>query len=171
MSDYQYTIKHRLTTEEYKALWEEHWPVLRRLSARYLPDFDISRGVPCHVGFIDVLRGKWLLDKATDRPPYTEIVSGVGFAFGLLLAEMLGMEWCLIEDTFGEDISLIKFSTDSESEYKEMSVPPFNYVAKRETTQNVEVFTDGIREFEKMMKAKKSESSASEGSKGHSPDS
>ena len=63
------------------------------------------------------------------------------------------MEWCLIEDTFGYDVSMVKFSTDAESKYDEVSVPPFNYVAKRETTQNVEVFADGIREFEKMINA------------------
>lgn len=153
MSNYQLTVKRRLTDDERSALYEKHWPVLRELTARYLPMVDCSRGIPCRVEFVDALRGSWLLDKRTDRPPYSDITSGVGFAFGLLLSEMLGMEWCLIEDSFGEDVSLVRFKSWAEATYKEVSVPPFNYVAKREATQNVEVFADGIREFERMINA------------------
>jgi hypothetical protein len=153
MSDYQLTVKRKLTEEERQVLYDKHWPVLRELTVRYLPMVDFSRGIPCRIEFVDALRGSWLLDHRPDRPPYSEIVSGVGFAFGLLLSELLGMEWCLIEDTFGESISLVKFSTRSEATYRHVSVPPFNYVAKREATENVEVFADGFREFERMINA------------------
>ena len=153
MSDYQLTVKRKLTDEELSMLWQKHWPVLRDLSARYLPMVDTSRGIPCRIEFVDGLRGSWLLDKREDRPPYSDIVSGAGFAFGLLLAELLGMEWCSIDDSYGEDISLVKFRTRPEATYTRVSVPPFSYVAKRETTQNVEVFADGFREFERMISA------------------
>lgn len=153
MTEYQLTVKRRLSEEERQALYEKHWPELQRLASRYLPMVDISRGMPYRVEFVDALRGSWLLDKRNDRPPYEDVVSGVGFAFGLLLAEMLAMEWCLIEDSQGESISMVKSANLPEDTYREISVPPFSYVAKREDTQNVEVFADGIRRFEEMINA------------------
>ncbi|HWA25923.1 MAG TPA: hypothetical protein VG734_09690 [Lacunisphaera sp.] len=152
MSEYQLTVKRKLSEEERQALYEKHWPVLQRLASRYLPMVDTSRGMPCRVEFVDALRGSWLLDKRDDRPPYEDVVSGAGFAFGMLLAELLAMEWCLIEDTFGESISMVKFGSRPEATYREVSVPPFSYVAKRKDTQNVEVFADGMRKFEEMIK-------------------
>ena len=92
-----------------------------------------------------------LLDKESDRPDYDDIVSGIGYAFGLLLEDRFGMTWCIIEDNLGESISMIKVQDDPNRTHKEISIPPFNYVAKRKDVQNVEVFTDGMREFEKLM--------------------
>ena len=152
MSDYRLTVKRKLTLEENRALYERHWPVLLRLTARYLPMLDISQGMPCRVELLDALRGSWLLDQRADRPSHEDVVSGVGLAFGVLLAERLAMEWCLIEDSFGEDISMVKFNSRPDQPWVKLSVPPFNYVAKREHTQNVDVFADGVREIERMIK-------------------
>jgi hypothetical protein len=149
-SDYTYQVKRILSAEERQALAEKHSPKLFELTSRYLPDFDISNGVPLRPEFLDVLRGGWLLDKENDKPDYADIVSGVGYAFGLLLEERLKMKWCLIEDNMGEDISMIKFQEETEKDPKEVSIPPFNYVAKRKEIQNVEVFCDGMSEFEKL---------------------
>jgi hypothetical protein len=33
----------------------------------------------------------------------------------------------------------------------QISITPFNYVEKRETVQNVEVFSDGIKEIAKLI--------------------
>lgn len=150
-SDYSYKVKRTLDTQGLSELAEKHVPKLFELGHRYLPDFDFSGGIPLRSEFLDVVRGGWLLDKRADRPPYDDVVSGIGYAFGLLLKDKFGMQWCIIEDTMGEEISLIKFQSDSEKNYKEMSIPPFNYVAKRKDVQNVEVFSDGMREFEKMV--------------------
>ena len=46
---------------------------------------------------------------------------------------------------------MIKVQNDPDKVHKEISIAPFNYVAKRENVQNVEVFADGMHEFEKLM--------------------
>lgn len=151
MAEYDVQIKRTLTDSEIRELNDKHWPALESLTRRYLPMVDTTRGIPCRTEFLDGLRGCWLLDKSLDRPKHELVVSGVGYAFGLILQEMFGMEWCLIEDTYGEDVSMVKRQDRVNATYKQVSIPPFNYVAKRETTQNVEVFADGFREFERMI--------------------
>jgi hypothetical protein len=152
-SEYNLAAKRKLTSEEVASLAEEHWPVLQRLSRRYLPDLDTSNGVPQRAEFLDFIRGKWLLDRSADRPSHDDVVSGVGFGFGLLLNAVLGMEWWLIQDTYGEAVSMVKSQDDAARKYEVVSVPPFNYVAKRRDAQNVEVFADGLREIEMIMNA------------------
>lgn len=149
--DYMFTAKQRLSSDEHDSLAKKHWPAIRKLCARYLPDFDISQGFPCDVMFLDVVRGAWLLDQRKDRPSYEEVVSGIGFAFGMVLEKLLKMEWWHIEDNYGEKISMLKLNDCPEAKYKQICISPFNYVAKREDTQNVEVFSDGFREIEEMI--------------------
>ena len=96
--EYAYKVKRELNEEERAQLREKHVPVLFALGHRYLPNFDFSDGVPLRYEFLDVVRGSWLLDKRDDRPDYADIVSGIGYAFGLLLEDRFGMKWCLIED-------------------------------------------------------------------------
>ena len=150
-ADYAYKVKRPLNDEERKSLAEKHVPKLFELGRRYLPNFDFSNGAPLRPEFLDVVRGGWLLDKQSNRPDYDEIISGMGYALGLLLEERFGMQWYFIEDNEGECISMIKFQDGLNLEHKEVSIPPFNYVAKRKETQNVEVFCDGITAFEKLM--------------------
>ena len=152
-SGYELSVKRVLSEQEIQELTEKHWSKLASLSNRYLPDLDISNGIPLRTEFLDCIRGSWLLDQSTDKPCYEDVVSGVGFAFGLLLQERLGMKWCLIEDNYGEDISMVKFQDGTKKNYKEISILPFNYVAKRKDVQNVEVFCDGFIVFEKQINA------------------
>lgn len=151
MTDYEVRVKRALTDSDMRELRDLHWPDLESLTKRYLPMIDTSRGIPCRTEFLDGLRGCWLLDKSPDRPGHEHVVSAVGYAFGLILQETFGMEWCLIEDNYGEGISMIKRQDRPNATYKQVSIPPFNYVAKRESTQNVEVFADGFREFARMI--------------------
>jgi hypothetical protein len=143
-SDYSYTVKKRMSTDDLLELQSIHYPKLVDLNNRYAPQIDISRGIRREPEYLDLIRGLWLLDNRPNCPPYADVVSGLGFGFGLLLNHIFGMEWCLIEDNFGEDISMIRFRNEAEPTSIEMSVPPFSYVAKREKLQNVEVFADCI---------------------------
>ena len=150
-SQYSYKVKAQLSLNQRAELREKYVPLLFSLGRRYLPEFDFSKGAPLRYEFLDVIRTGWLLDKNTDRPDYADIVWAVGYAFGLLLEDKFGMTWCLIEDHMGESISMIKFQSNPDSTYKEVSIAPFNYVAKRKELQNAEVFADGMREFEKII--------------------
>jgi hypothetical protein len=152
-SGYQSSVKKVLSEKEISELADKHWTKLSSLSRLYLPNLDISEGIPVRTEFLDAIRGSWLLDKSTNKPPYEDIISGVGFAFGLFLHEKFDMQWCLIEDNYGEDISMVKFQDRTKKKYNEVSIPPFNYVAKRKDVQNVEVFCDGVLEFEKLINA------------------
>jgi hypothetical protein len=99
----------------------------------------------------DIIRGRWLLDSAIDRASYDEIVSGCGFAFGQMLEEQLKMEWCLIEDQWGEELALVAENTHVSQPNSIISFCPFSYTAKREHVQNVEVFVDAYRELQKLL--------------------
>jgi hypothetical protein len=150
-SDYTYKIKRPLSEEERKTLAEKHVPKLFDLGRRYLPNLDFTNGAPLRPEFLDAVRGGWLLDKENDRPDYDDIISGIGYGFGLLLEDRFAMQRYFIEDHEGLCVSMIKTQDDPCLEHKEISIPPFNYVAKRKETQNVEVFCDGIGAFEKLM--------------------
>lgn len=150
-SEYRISVTRRLTAEEKKDLQRKHWPHVRSLSKRYITTIDIERGIPIRPEFPDAIRASWLLDKRHDRPPYSDVISAAGYSYGLLLEHGLGMEWCIIEDNYGECLSLVHQDESKENEYAIVSVPPFNYTAKREEVQNVEVFKDGYVKTKEMI--------------------
>lgn len=143
-AEYTFTIKERLKPGEILALQSIHLPQLYALADRYAPQIDISEGVPSKPEYFDLLRTSWLLDQRPDRPPHEYVVGGLGFGFALLLQHSLQMEWCTVEDSFGESPSMVRFQGASSHKYTEVSFPPFSYLEKRKGTQNAEVFCDAF---------------------------
>ena len=138
MSNYHLDIERELTADEVRLLWHQHFSDLQALSARYVPEIDTSKGFPAKPEYLDVLRTSWLLDQEAGRPPHSVVESGLGFALGLILADLLQMKWCTIIDNQGDTISMV--CTDKTG--NTISVPPFSYVRKRDGVQNAEVFAD-----------------------------
>jgi hypothetical protein len=138
MSNYHLDVERALTTEEVRSLRHQHFADLQALSARYVPEIDPAKGFPAKPEYLDVLRTSWLLDQAADRPPHSVVESGLGFALGLLLADLLQMKWCTILDNQGKTLSMV--CTDDAG--NTISVPPFSYVKKKDGVQNAEVFID-----------------------------
>lgn len=148
--DYTFSVKRKLEKHEIRQLEERCMPCLVALSGRYAPQIDISEGFPKKPVYPDLLRGKWMLDESSDRPDHRDVVDGLGFAFGRILEAKLGMQWCRIQDPFGECISLVAFPPSPDAEYEKVSFPTFSYVEKREKVQNVEVFVDAFKLLQEM---------------------
>ena len=138
MSDYHLDVERALTPDEVAALRHEHFAHLQALSAKYVPEIDPAKGFPAKPEYLDVLRTSWLLDNGADRVAHSVVESGLGFALGLLLADLLQMQWCTILDNHGKTLSMV--CTDDAG--STISVPPFSYVKKKEGVQNAEVFVD-----------------------------
>jgi hypothetical protein len=138
MSEYPFKIERYLTPADVALLRREHFIKLQELSTRYVPEVDLAKGLPAKPEYLDVVRTSWLLDKTTDRPPHAVLESGLGFALGLLLSQLLKMKWCSLSDTHCQYLSML--GTDETG--GTISVPPFNYVKKKEAIQNAEVFVD-----------------------------
>lgn len=64
--------------------------------------------------------------------------SGLGYALGLLLADLLQMQWTAIRDSYGKTLSMICIDAARST----ISVPPFSYLKKKKGVQNAEVFVD-----------------------------
>ena len=143
MDEYSFQVLSFLTDEEIAQLHSDCYPFFIRLAERYLPNHVRVDQIPLDAAILDVVRGFWLLDKNPDRPGSSDVVSGVGFAFGQLICTMPGYRWAHITDDYGERTSVVGQS----AEYKDISVPPFSYVEKRENTQNVEVFQDFFKQM------------------------
>jgi hypothetical protein len=63
------------------------------------------------------------------------------------------MEWCILEDSFGESPSMVRFQDASSHKYTEVSFPPFSYLEKRKDTQNAEVFCDAFEHVKGLIAA------------------
>ena len=135
-------IANKLTQIELEDLATSCYKQLLRLNAHYTPEIDLADGIPLQSDYIDVLRGLWLNDSDKNRPSFNCLVDGVGYVFGLILANLYEFDWHVIEQEGIECISLVKIGRDKEI----ISVPPFSYVEKREVLQNVEVFSDFFKQ-------------------------
>ena len=138
MSEYPFKIERYLTPEDVALLRREHFAKLQELSTRYVPEVDLAKGLPAKPDYLDVVRTSWLLDAAADKPPHVVLESGLGFALGLILSQLLKMRWCSLSDTHGQYLSMLGLEEAGGT----ISVPPFNYVKKKEAIQNAEVFVD-----------------------------
>ena len=138
MTDYAFELVHPLSEEQGEELRARCRPYLLALAARYVPEIDVSRGFPGKPEFLDVLRTSWRLDDGADRPPHHDVVHGVGWLFGQVLARRTALRWWVARDAGGEFLTLGR----RDDEGAIFSVPPFSYVEKREHLENAEVFCD-----------------------------
>ncbi len=148
---YSFVVKRALRTDELRTLQERCLPKLTALNRRYAPTIDIAAGFPDKPEYLDLLRTKWLLDESVDRPNFEDVRDVLGFAFGRLLQAKLGMQWHIIEDDLGEEVSLIYEARSPDAKYKQISFPPFSYVEKRRTVMNAEVFVDAFKTLNDMI--------------------
>jgi hypothetical protein len=142
MTDHSFDIEHFLSSQEIRALEADCVPSLRRLNLRYAPQVDLSLGYPTQPEYLDAIRTSWLSDGNGDRPQHTELVKGLGLAFGMLLQKLTPLRWCSVRDTYGIFNSMVRTGEDAET----VSVPVFSYVEKREMLQNAEVFCDFFKQ-------------------------
>jgi hypothetical protein len=138
VSDYTFSVLRELSSQEISELEEECRTELDQLLERYFSQYNLAEDFPSSADDFDLVRGSWLLDERGDRPEYSSVVRAVGFGFGQLLATNYGFSWALIQDPYGELISMTRHT----EEYESVSISPFDYVEKREQTQSVEVFKD-----------------------------
>ncbi len=124
--------------DELSSIKESYYPKLLEVSSIYLPEIDISKGIPMNVEYLDFIRGSWLNDKSVERVSFDTVVKGLGFALGLVLQNLESFTWSLGSDENENFITMVKDVANGEK----ISVPPFSYVSKREEVQNVEVFSD-----------------------------
>jgi len=136
LADYTFSVLRELNPDEISDLESDCRPRLDDLIHRYFAEYKLGADFPATASDLDLVRGFWLVDKNEDRPDHQSVVLGVGFAFGQLLQRDYGFRWSLIEDPYGQSISMVRHGKHVEA----VSVPPFSYVEKREQTQNVEVF-------------------------------
>ena len=136
VSDYKFSVLRELSSQEISELETECRTELDHLLERYFSQYNLPEGFPSSADDFDLVRGSWLLDERGDRPEYSSVVRAVGFGFGQLLATNYGFSWALIQDPYGEIISMTRHT----EEHEPVSIPPFDYVEKREQTQSVEVF-------------------------------
>jgi hypothetical protein len=120
------------------------FPHLKTLSSKYAPEIDLQTGFPADPNFLDLIRGEWLSDTSIERSPHEFVVSGLGYALGLLL-ETIGYKWCWA-DCNGQLVSMWK----QQKSGNHIFVPPFSFVDKRQDLQNVEVFNDLLRDLKKV---------------------
>ena len=139
MSDYSFSLVHPLSDSEIFEIKERCSPSLRALCARYIAEVDPSKGFPSGPNFLDVLRTSWLLDSQPEKPEFSTLVNGLGYAFGLVLKKEFQLQWFEAIDSNGKFITMARSGT---ANFKAVSIPPFGYVEKREHLQNAEVFHD-----------------------------
>lgn len=125
-----------LAESEVLALHGRCYPMLVDLAARYAPDVDIAAGFPDDPMFLDLLRTGWLVDNGAGRLATAELVDALGYAFGLLLAQIYGLRWCALRDADGEFLALL--GADG------VTVPPFAWVAARAELKVGDVFGDFV---------------------------
>ena len=142
MSKYSFEVEHFLSDQEIVELEAECAPSLLMLNLRYTPEVDLSQGYSALAEHLDAIRTSWLLDAEGDRPQHTALVKGLGLAFGMLLQQRTALRWCRARDSDSTFVSMVRVD-DSETK---ISVPVFNYIEKRETLQNAEVFRDFFKQ-------------------------
>ena len=145
--EYTFTVNRFLSDEERSELSRTYRPKIEALNSRYTPQIDISAVFPARAEYLDFLRGSWMLDKRDDKPPYDNVRDAVAFGFGCLVEKQLGMRWAIIEDVYGESLSLVWRPDAGTHGCREISFPPFNYLEKRRGVQNVEVCIDMFRKL------------------------
>lgn len=142
---YRFEVVQRLDQQALAGLESRHGKYFRRLISRYGADLDDCPETWQITENLDLLRIRWLLDKSWFKPSRRQASSGLGYAFGELLAQRLPMQWCLIRDDYGETLSLVFAAEhDNPERPSTVSFPPFNYVEKREKLLNDTVFSDGL---------------------------
>lgn len=137
MNNYSFEIDHFLDGKELDCLTSKHLPNLLVLNARYSPYIDVECTFPVTPIYIDFLRTQWRLDGDASRPVEQIAVSGLGFGFGHLLSLCTSLKWCLAKDMQG---TFLTMGLNGSREAKAISVPPFEYIAKRQHVENAEVF-------------------------------
>ncbi len=150
MTEYTFSIKNFLSDEERHQLYESNIDVLKQLGKEYCPQLDLENDLPITPVYFDYLRASWMLDKNLNKQPQQLVLTAIGFAFGYVLEKGLGLKWALIEDNYGEVISLVKSQADP-SLYNDISVPPFSFVEKRSESMNAEVLEAGFNEISDMI--------------------
>lgn len=131
-------LDHRLDDDEIVALQRRCYPLLVALAARYAPGTDIAAGFPDDPLFLDLIRTGWRVDTAPDRADESALVDALGFAFGLLLAQIYGLRWCALGDADGEFLAVL----DADG----VMLPPFAWVAARARQKGGNVFLDFFQE-------------------------
>lgn len=142
---YRFEVVQWLDTEAIKALETRFGKDFRRLVSRYGAALEDSAASWQITENLDLLRIRWVMDKSWFKPSKRQASNGLGYAFGMLLAQRLPMHWCIIRDDYGEILSLV-FAAEHDNPERPTSVsfPPFNYVEKREKVLNDTVFSDGL---------------------------
>jgi hypothetical protein len=138
MADYDFTLERALSDDDALELRARCRPFVVELATRYIPELDISRGLPGKPEFLDVLRTSWRLDEVPGRLPFPELVRGLGWLFGEVVCRRSSLRWWVARDAGGEFLTLGRRDDDGAV----FSVPPFSYVEKREHLANAEVFCD-----------------------------
>jgi hypothetical protein len=134
---YRFTIDRQLDAGEFDRLRTENLPSLLALNARYTPHVDVANAFPVTPIYVDFLRTRWRQDKEFGRATDDVAISGLGFAFGLLLGACTQLKWCIASDADGTFLTMARSET---ADYHLVSVPPFSYVEKRQQVENAEVF-------------------------------
>ena len=137
MPEYTFEIDHFLDAAELERLRVENLPNLLVLNARYSPHIDVENAFPVTPIYVDFLRTRWRLDSDSGRAEEKVAVSGLGFGFGILLGACTGLRWCLARDADGNFLTMGRAKS---KKWEAVSVPPFSYVAKRQSVDNAEVF-------------------------------
>lgn len=136
MDSYSVKLEQFLSEGELKHLRLTHFPNLLTLNKRYSPGIDISARVPITPLYLDYVRTMWRLDGDTGRPGSDVANSGLGYAFGLILESCTQLRWAVARDESGTFITMARLGDNP----KLVSVPPFDFVSKREDVENAEVF-------------------------------
>ena len=136
---YSVKLDRFLSESDRQQLTALHMPSLLILNARYTPTFDPARRFPVSPIYVDCLRCSWMLDESDDRPTVEVAVSGLGLAFGILLGACTGLRWAIAQDNAEGVFMTMARETES---LELVSVPPFDYMQKRQELQSAEVVQD-----------------------------
>jgi len=146
----EYTVNlevlHELSPEEIDQSFRDCEARFRQLLRRYLPEWSKVHTENLNELHLDFVRSSWLNDPRKSRMSKPRANTAFGFAFGTFLCKIHKMRWCTTRDAWGDTLSVV-FISDGlcEDQPKLVAVDPFNYVKKRQTVRNFEVFTDGSR--------------------------
>ncbi|MEP7706754.1 hypothetical protein [Paraglaciecola sp. 25GB23A] len=151
MSEYTFSIKKYLTKEEQGEYWKSNIGILTELGEKYCPQVELNGGLPITPAYFDYLRTSWMLDENPEKLAQQPVLSALGFAFGFVLEKSLGLKWALIEDSYGEIISLIADPRGDSFKYGNISIPPFSFVEKRAELLNSDALEDGFNQIKEML--------------------
>jgi hypothetical protein len=148
----RFEVLRKFTNDDLADLESKFGPKLASLRIRYASDLSMGSEMLDNPQYLDVLRTAWFLDRRWLKPSAKTVTGALGYAFGCLLGRQLNMDWCEIRDSYGEALSMVYLSGGGDPTAPErVSFPPFNYIEKRETIGNAEVFQDGLRTVRRLV--------------------